>query len=327
MINILIIENPVENAVTWWRFLLPLGEMRRLFPGRFNLKWARREGSKIVIDAGDLHFTDIFILSRASDTEALNLAKKIKDFGRAKIIYDLDDAITNLPEHHSQYAHHRERAQTAREIFALVDWFWVTTEQLQYETDSMGRSEIIPNAIFPEHLPKEPAPDRGVWMWRGRDLQKEDVYRAGFDQYESFKHKIKKMVFIGCLPSLAHVSGQTELRDYEGDVQMYFKYLKSKPFNGIWKPLDINQFNKAKSNIAWIEATMSGGVCLTNVAGMEGFGHWDFAMSKFPASYSEAVGRWETSCGEIISKYNLYNTARQRAESLERLLNSKTTLV
>lgn len=322
MINILIIESPVENAVTWWRFLRPLGEMQRQFPGRFNIRMVKRRE----IMADDLFFTDIFILSRASDSEALLLAKRIKDLGRSKIIYDLDDAITNLPAHHSQKAYHDNRIGIAREIFALTDWFWVTTEQLQYETDSMGRSEIIPNAIFPEDLPKEPAPDRGVWMWRGRDLQKEDVYLTGAYGYEEMKAHIKKMVFWGCLPSLDHTGIEISLREYEDDLVGYFKYLKTRPFNGIWKPLVPNQFNKAKSNIAWIEATMSGGVCLTNVAGVEGFEHWDFAVNKFPESYSEAVGRWETSCGEIISKYNLYNTARQRAESLERLLNSKTTL-
>jgi hypothetical protein len=315
--NILIIENPVANAVTYWRFLRPLGEMQRQFPGRFNIRTTRK------LDAADLFYTDVFLLSRPNDVETLNMVKRIRDAGRSKIIMDIDDAITNVPVHHTHSAYFNNRAHIAREIFGLVDHFWVSTEQLLYECDCLGRGEIIPNAVLPGDLPKEPAPDRGVWMWRGRDVQKEDVYLSNaVEWYEANKYKAKEWVFWGCLPSLNH-AGNVKLWEYEDDVQKYFATLKKQPFNGVWKPLVDNQFNDAKSNIAWIEATMSGGVCVTNYAGKTS---WEGAMLEMPESYDHAVVRWELSCEYIKRDFNLETTARQRAESLERVLNNQTVL-
>jgi hypothetical protein len=140
--------------------------------------------------------------------------------------------------------------------------------------------------------------------------------------YEANKYKAKEWVFWGCLPSLNH-AGNVKLWEYEDDVQKYFATLKKQPFNGVWKPLVDNQFNDAKSNIAWIEATMSGGVCVTNYAGKTS---WEGAMLEMPESYDHAVVRWELSCEYIKRDFNLETTARQRAESLERVLNNQTVL-
>ena len=314
MINILIIENPIAHSVNWWRFLRPLGEMQKQFPGRYNIRMTRK------LDAADLFFTDVFILSRPNDPETLTLVKRIKDTGRSKIIMDIDDAITNVPAHHKDAAYFNNRAGIAREIMALTDYFWTSTEQLIYECDAFGRGEVIPNAVHERDLPSEPAPDKGNWMWRGKDIQKEDVYLAGAEVYEQIKGKVTNWTFWGCLPSLNHLSNIRVL-EYTEDVQQYFLQLKAAKFNGVWKPLVENQFNDAKSNIAWIEATMSGGVCLTNYAGKLS---WECALSEFPESYDFAVATWHLSCMAIEENYNLETTAKQRHESIERILNNKT---
>lgn len=318
MINIHIIENNSLNAITWWRFLRPFAEMQRQFPGQFTWKMSR------IITGEDLYKADVFILSRAVDEDSLKMVKRIKDVGRAKIIMDIDDAITNVPLYHDMAAYFMNRAHIAREIFSLCDYFWVTTEQLLYECDCLNRGEIIPNAIYPSDLPKEPAPDRGLWMWRGKAMQKEDVYLAGAEAYDDFKYKANKWIFWGCLPAIDH-GNNIELLEYEEDLQSYFAKLKQAKFNGIWKPLVPNQFNRAKSNIAWIEATMSGGVCLTNLAGNPEFPQWQHAFNGFPG-YDEAVNSWQESRFYIERDYNLEDTAAQRMASLESVVN-KSVLV
>lgn len=315
MINILIIERPVANGVTWWRFLRPIAEMQKQFPGKFNVKTTR------TIDATDLHYTDIFILSRPNDEETLKIVKRIRDLGRSKIILDIDDAITNLPINHDQAAYHRSRVPIAREIFSLTDYFWVSTEQLLFECDCHANGEVVPNAIYAWDLPNEPAPDRGLWMWRGKGMQNLDVLTAGIETYEKIKELPKHWIFWGVLPLLNHANN-VELMEYEDDVQSYFAKLKSVRLNGVWKPLAEHQFNDAKSNIAWIEATMSGGVCLTNYAGKPA---WENAVSEFP-TYEEAREIWAASKERIIQDFNLENTARQRAESIDRLM-SKAILI
>lgn len=315
MINILIYEYEVLNAVTWWRLYRPLMTMRYLYPGRYNIKTTRKP------TPDDVWYADLFILSRPNDQESLDFARFVLGIRPdAKIIIDIDDALTNVPLNHHQYAYHHAREGIAHATWALANWFWVSTEQLLYECDCLGRGEVIPNAILPEDLPKEPAPDRGLWMWRGNGLQYEDVYKAGFDVYEQIKYRAKKWVFWGALPSLNH-GNNVDLWEKEESPVLYFSKLKKAQFNGVWKPLVKNLFNDAKSNIAWIEATMSGGVCLTNYAGEK---EWMGAVSAFPSTYDEAVTLWERSCNFITKWCNLETTARQRHESIERVLNHST---
>ena len=310
MINILIIDEKV-NPVTWWRFLRPLSEMQKQFPGRYGIKMVRQ------INEVDLYWVDIVILSRPNDPETLNFARQVKDIGRAKIIIDIDDAITNLQPYHDQYAYHSKRIQLAYQIFDLVDYFWVSTEQLMYDCDCFGRGEIMPNAVLPEDLPNEPSPDRGLWMWRGKGMQAPDVYFEGVDTYEKIKHDVKQWLFWGMMPNIAHLNN-IRLEEYEVSIPAYFAKVKQLQLNGVWKPLVPCKFNDAKSNIAWIEATCSGGVCLTNYAGKTA---WENAVDYLPP-YDEARQIWQMSKERVLKDFNLVDGARMRAKSIENLLNA-----
>ena len=309
MINILIIDEKV-NPVTWWRFLRPLSEMQKQFPRRYNIKMVRQ------INEVDLYWVDIVILSRPNDPETLNFARRVKDIGRSKIIIDIDDAITNLQPYHDQYAYHSKRTQLAYQIFDLVDYFWVSTEQLMYDCDCFGRGEIMPNAVLPEDLPDEPSPDRGFWMWRGKGMQAPDVYFEGVDTYEKIKHDVKQWLFWGMLPNIAHLDN-IRLEEYEVSIPAYFAKVKQLQLNGVWKPLVPCKFNDAKSNIAWIEATCSGGVCLTNYAGKTA---WENAVNYLP-TYDEARQIWQMSKERVLKDFNLVDGAVLRARSIENLLN------
>jgi len=309
MINILIIDEKV-NPVTWWRFLRPLSEMQKQFPGRYNIKMVRQ------INEVDLYWVDIVILSRPNDPETLNFARRVKDIGRSKIIIDIDDAITNLQPYHDQYAYHSKRTQLAYQIFDLVDYFWVSTEQLMYDCDCFGRGEIMPNAVLPEELPDEPSLDRGFWMWRGKGMQAPDVYFEGVDTYEKIKHDVKQWLFWGMLPNIAHLDN-IRLEEYEVSIPAYFAKVKDLKLNGVWKPLVPCKFNDAKSNIAWIEATCSGGVCLTNYAGKTA---WENAVNYLP-TYDEARQIWQMSKERVLKDFNLVQGSKMRAASIDKLLN------
>lgn len=314
MIKCLVIENTGMNAVTWWRFFRPFAEIKKQYPGRFDFVFKSTKR----LEAPDIYGADIVILSRPNDSETLEVVKRIKDIGLAKIIYDLDDAITNLPPYHDQFAYHRARTHIAHEFFNLTDTFWVSTDALRYEVGDLNRALVIPNAVYPWDLPNEAAPDRGIWMWRGKGMQKEDVYQAGVERFEEIKGNAKQWIFWGCLPNLNYQGINAQVHEYETDTQSYFAKLKRAGFNGVWKPLVECHFNDCKSNISWIEATMSGGVCLTNYAGKLA---WENAVSEFP-TYDEAVELWAKSRERIERDFNLLDTARQRAESLEVVLNN-----
>ena len=95
--------------------------------------------------------------------------------------------------------------------------------------------------------------------------------------------------------------------------------LRAFQFNAVWKPLANEPFNHAKSNIAWLEAVMSGGYCVTNFASRPG---WEFAWPKM-LKYDAACELWQASKEHAIKHYNIVNTAHQRAASIFRLLGIK----
>jgi hypothetical protein len=81
----------------------------------------------------------------------------------------------------------------------------------------------------------------------------------------------------------------------------------------MWKPLLPSVFNDGKSNIAWLEATMGGGACVTNYAGKSG---WETCLPDFDFTESVIHDAWRASCEKILNDHNLYDQARVRYDSL-----------
>lgn len=85
----------------------------------------------------------------------------------------------------------------------------------------------------------------------------------------------------------------------------------------MWKPLTVNAFNDCKSNIAWIEATMAGGVCVTNYAGKGG---WADSLPDFTDDPELVRDTWELSKEVILEHYNLLKVNEARFESILKVL-------
>jgi len=96
------------------------------------------------------------------------------------------------------------------------------------------------------------------------------------------------------------------------NTSAYLKQFQIDQWNYVWKPLMEHGFNEAKSNIAWIEATISGGVCLTNFAGRT---QWENATAEI-LTYADACELWAKSCEVIRKDYSLSAMAQRRAISI-----------
>lgn len=309
MIKVLIIEQDFLSGVTWWRFFRPFEQMRKMYPGQIDFQF------KTKLLPSDLYLNDVFIISRPRDREIIPVIQRIQELGKP-VILDIDDDIINLPANHPMKADYDRWRDTSLEFFRMADWVWTTTRQLLYTTDALNKGEVIPNAILPEELPENPSPDNGLACWRGKDHQIHDLITVGAEQYEEIKDKAKRWMFWGYFPPLDH-AGNAFLRGYERDTHQYFQALPKAGINVMWKPLIDCLFNDAKSNIAWIEATMAGGVCLTNYAGKPG---WGLATAEWPESYEAACELWRESCEEIKMNYNLHEVSERRYLSIKNLV-------
>ena len=313
-LKILVLEPPNLTNVGYWRCWLPFQAIKAMYANsavNFEFTYKRKD-----LTFEDAWNADVVVAPRpGSKPDVSEFLEKAKDNG-ARIILDLDDHIFGLPDAHQLYFPYSKGApqyESAMKAIELADLFWFSTPIFMetYAEKFKKPGLVVPNAIPPEWLPEAPAPDRGLWSWRGRDIQVHDLIYAGWDWYEEIKDRPKQWIFLGWKPPLRH-SNNTQPVPYIDDVQKYLLNVRKSGFNGIWKPMIDCPFNDHKSNIAWIEATMSGGVCLTNYAGKPG---WEYSTKDFP-TYKQACELWEKSKAEIKKNYNLYQAAAIRARSM-----------
>lgn len=312
MIKILVLEYPRLSNIGYWRLYRPLMVMRILYPGVFSLTF-RRE----TITYADLVEHDIIIARRPGHSDGDTLVKilqKANDLGRP-VIFDEDDAVMLCPDTHELYSVYARKEVREQYVEALkcASAFWFSTPAFLQSIHSSGT--VIPNAILPGDLPNDPAPDMGLIGWQGKSIQAHDLVLAGWDWYNENREKAKQWVFFGWKPPLRHGENTTVL-PYMDDTDVYMKSFATNSINAMWKPLIECPFNDHKSNINLLGAAMAGGYTITNYAGKPG---WEFASSEI-LPYHEACDLWAGAKEEILEKYNLLDTARQRAESILSLL-------
>jgi hypothetical protein len=121
--------------------------------------------------------------------------------------------------------------------------------------------KVIPNAfndyLFPSNVPDNP---EKVVLWRGSESHQGDLfYYKDEIRQVIFDNPDWKFIFMGAVPwmidaPLVYTSGR--------DIMEYFPALREeiKP-SVVIVPLEDSPFNRAKSNIAWLEATYAGAVC------------------------------------------------------------------
>ena len=308
MIKVIVLEPPMLSNVAWWRLWMPLMAIKRMYKGVFLFEFKRKE-----LTYDDAWNADIVICPRPGGKPDVNeFLEKAKREG-AKLIVDIDDHILGLPEFHDLYHDYKpgsEAHKNAVKTLQMADCFWFSTEKF-LETYHTG-GIVVKNAIPPEWLPETPAPDNNLWAWRGRSFQVHDLIYAGQDWYNGGGNAMAKhWLFLGWKPPLQHLENATSAA-YIADTQEYIQKVRQSGFSGMWKPMVDCEFNDHKSNISWIEATLSGGACLTNYAGRPG---WEHATDTFP-DYEKICELWTASAAEIRLNYNLYTEADKRARSM-----------
>lgn len=313
-INVLVLEPPYISNVGWWRLYTPFRVTKELYPGVFNFTFKRKD-----LDYADAWNADIIVQARpgsgklhGEQAEVNNFIKLAKRIGGTKFILDIDDHILDLPRGHKlvKIYENKQRRDGILECLQLADEFWFSTPTLRrlYAEDG----QVMKNAIFPEWLPDDPAPDRGIFVWRGADVQIHDLFSdTSLEAWPEVRDGAKLGCWLGYKPPLPDADKWMEL-EYISEPDVYLKKVLELRPNLFWKPMLDCPFNDAKSNIALLEATMAGGVCLTNYAGRPG---WENAAWKVP-TYSEAVELWTAAKADILQNYNLVTESIKRAERM-----------
>jgi len=309
-IKVLVIDDPKIDGVGWWRNLEPFTALEKMYGANLEIIFETEK-----IDLRKLKAADVVVRFRPITANAFDFLEMAKNMG-CKVIVDIDDDLWHLPPSHPGFGDWMKHRDNLRRVYEVADKIWVSTEQLRYAVGDLERCEVMQNAVLPEQLPEHPMPYKGIAAWRGNDRQVADILDGvARTAYWEAREKYEQWIFFGYFPDLPHFKNAKFVPGV--DPLVYFLSLQNDFANVLWKPLQQNLFNDSKSNIAWIEATMSGGVCVTNYAGKPG---WEFALADFPTDEATVHGQFYLSREHILKHYNLLEVTERRFKSITELV-------
>lgn len=209
---------------------------------------------------------DLFFMQRPFHEKHLKIAEIVQR--QMPLWIDYDDALFNVPPDNPAYNTYAQPKthDTIAEIIGRADFVTVTTKSLLdslEERKAVGNSAIIPNAhndyLFPLK-PPEHSPN-SIVFWRGSDSHQGDLTYFS-EQYHSVMKSFPshQYLFMGMVPWMLP-DGATFSYNRGVDIFDYFPVLRKTIRPAVQVvPLIDSPFNRAKSNIAWLEATYAGGV-------------------------------------------------------------------
>ena len=254
---------PLTGAISYYRGLGPLT--------RFA-KETHYELINITV-GGDLwerlRGIDVIYSIREIEDESIELYRMAKKLG-IKIIFDIDDDLLNIPIEHSAFPHYARKnvRHNIQEALTLADVVITSTHDLK---ESLYRQhprqyEVVNNAVDEKFfkLHKHPWQGQHGIAWRGSDTHDFDIRTMATPLLKFVNETPGMELHLWGYYSWSLIRETTNSVHYHG-TQEFLKYMLSfietRP-KVVIVPLADNQFNRSKSNIAWIEATQAGAVTI-----------------------------------------------------------------
>lgn len=335
-IRLFVINAPEPvNGITFWRMFRPLRHLH----DNYDVEVIFNSGR---ITEADLYFSHVVLCFRPCNPDHPAALRRAKELG-CKVIVDFDDDLLNVPIGYSFFKDLSNRAPFVIESIALADMVWLSTKNLKkvYEEaiqnflafhlrQSGGvlpplfgtpKMTVIPNAVFPEDLPFAPNGNTRRAMWRGSDFHRDDL-EAYKMQYDQILRNNNYFQWIGYAPTWGEMKTTKCKVDFQPGIMadQWFNYIKSLQLSLVWKPLANNIFNASKSNIAWLEATVSGAVCMCNLAGENPI--WEHATKELPRLPESYEVIWRKSAEHIKQNYDLRAWTDMRHREILKLMSN-----
>lgn len=211
---------------------------------------------------------DIVVFQRPFIEPHLKMISMMKLMG-LKIIIDYDDDILNLPIHNPYYINYNGNRGNIENIIKMADEVWVSTPALKETIVKLNKNvTVVPNAhndyIFPVNKKMPFNSKTKKVAYRGGTTHEMDVY-SRLDEWVSIVNKNMKTTFyfIGArFPYLESKCGDNYNIVPGSHILDYFRNINMINPNIFIYTLEDTQFNRAKSNISWIEATYAGAAVL-----------------------------------------------------------------
>lgn len=208
---------------------------------------------------------DLVMIQRPFTKEVLNLCGYIKQCN-IKLWIDYDDNLFALNPENPTFAlyNNPDIQANVKGILKLADVVTVPTENLrQVYIEFNENISVIPNAFNDSLFQRPELKERtNHCVWRGPEAHVYDLMSHSKEINQITKEFPEwRFMFMGFSPwFLSDTGNKGNIPSM--DVVMYFKTLFDMAPSCLHVPLHDNAFNRAKSNIAAIEGSYAGAVCI-----------------------------------------------------------------
>lgn len=246
------------DACSWYRGVGPFSQLWRRnwemvrCPPQVN--WAAVSGAEIAV------------MQRPFSPEHVKMAAIIKR--QMPLILDYDDDFTDVPISNPAHAAFSNPIvqDSLSQLMDMADLVMVSTpylaERLMAKTK---RITVVRNAYNDYLLPKTPPtePRQKVVLWRGSETHMQDLLTVADAIVEVAGARPDwRFIFLGAPPWMLQKRMAAQWVTTQGIFE-YHDLVRDQIRPALCMvPLDDNHFNRAKSDVAWLETTMAGGVCV-----------------------------------------------------------------
>lgn len=266
MIKILAVTPSDKEINNFWRCSGPLGYLAKHSQGEIDAHIYSYDRHTSGIFWCDLNQVDVLFLHRPSTENDLK-AFQIAYLMNVPVWVDWDDWIYDIPANNPSAKYYRDPETRARitHMIQCADVVSVSTADLNGKIAQLNpRTVTLPNAyrsdLFSKFLPESYPEREPTIVWRGTNTHTDDLltvadYLSDLPQKVTFLGNVAWEIFSKMTPGSYELKGQF-------DPLLYWHVIyQMKP--KVWiVPLADNSFNRAKSNIAWMEALHAGALCV-----------------------------------------------------------------
>jgi len=242
------------GAIGWYRVKNALEKLGHETIGKISI--GTPQMALALKDKGDIWFW------KPVDNEGMNvLIDTAKVFTGAKMILDIDDEPFEINKDHPIYDEIVEKSERVKRMIEISDHLVVSTENLKKSLAHFGkRTTVIPNAIDPDiwKVKIKKRTDGKIrigWIGSASHIADTKVINGAFDEI------LKKYPNVEI-----HLCGFVDSDSFRGDREFHHigtsgydefpQFLADLDLDIAVAPLIDSKFNRAKSNIKWLEHSM-----------------------------------------------------------------------
>lgn len=291
----------LSGGVSFYRVAGPVSYMHKLDPA---LQIARPHPSDWV----DFADSDWVLLNGAHSDGQVKGLEEAKSLG-CKIWLDYDDAVGHVDWRSPRAGMFPNDVclPNIQKCLCLADLVTVSTADVA-KSINFSAAKIIPNAYDPRmHRSVNGASGKKTVLWRGSDTHISDL--AVFDhmlERLALEHRDWEFVYIGQMPAFHMRLCLPNVKKYDSLplVQFFNKMAEINP-SVVIVPMEDTDFNRARSNIAWIEGTLAGGAVVAPA-----WPSWDIPAAHY-TTIGEFYNQTERLMLEASERTRLYETSRR----------------